>query len=247
MTFAVRMTQPVLRKIAKSDVMKWHVGHSMAKQAEKNQRAEKAAIYIAGFSVASMVIKDAIGCYYYVTQSLKNKKIPDEKRKFVAALDLVNGVVMIATQIILTLTLAKFQKKLFDKHFDKYFNSDAIKKLTGKILNDKGIKKGTKEFWTVARSVITNTKNIKNICSTGFAVITSLIGATVIAKRVIVPFIATPLATWAKVKIIDRGETKPTESKSQCTKNLNLNNSSRLYFQNNKNIAKLYEKIKTNT
>ena len=53
---------------------------------------------IAGVGVASIVAKDGLGCYLYVKQSLNNDKIPEDKRKFVAALDLANGGLMIAMQ-----------------------------------------------------------------------------------------------------------------------------------------------------
>ena len=33
---------------------------------------------LAGATVASIILKDGIGCAMYVTQSLNNKKIPDE-------------------------------------------------------------------------------------------------------------------------------------------------------------------------
>ena len=57
--------------------------------------------------VTSIILKDGIGCAMYVTQSLNNKKIPDEKRKFVAALDLTNGGLMILAQIGMFLAMRK--------------------------------------------------------------------------------------------------------------------------------------------
>ena len=36
-------------------------------------------------TVSSIILKDGIGCAMYVTQSLNNDKIPEKKRKFVAA------------------------------------------------------------------------------------------------------------------------------------------------------------------
>ena len=47
---------------------------------------------LATATVTSIILKDGIGCAMYVGQSLHNDKIPEKKRKFVAALDLTNGV-----------------------------------------------------------------------------------------------------------------------------------------------------------
>ena len=63
-------------------------------------------------AVLSIVAKDGIGCYKYVTQSLHNDKIPDEKRKFVAALDLTNGLLMILAQIGMYMLMRKYRPKL---------------------------------------------------------------------------------------------------------------------------------------
>ena len=58
----------------------------------------------------SIVSKDAVGCYLYTTQSLNNKKIPEDKRKFVASMDLMNGILMVGGQTIVG-------KMLVDKQF----------------------------------------------------------------------------------------------------------------------------------
>ena len=60
----------------------------------------KAMDKIALIGVLSCVTKDALGCYLYVKQSMSNKDIPKDKRGFVAALDLVNGVFMIGMQLL---------------------------------------------------------------------------------------------------------------------------------------------------
>lgn len=46
------------------------------------------AKFMSAIGVTSIVLKDGLGCYLYVKQSLNNEKIPEDKRKFVAALDL---------------------------------------------------------------------------------------------------------------------------------------------------------------
>lgn len=167
--------------------------------------------FIAGLGMTSIVLKDGLGCYMYVKQSLNNKNIPEEKRKFVAALDLANGGLMIIAQILMFKTISneKFQAKIFDKLFGKYFTRAAKKgaqelmlsqkKFAGKITN--------KEFNI-------NFAKCKKEIQGHFGVLTSLVAATIIAKRVIVPFIATPLAEKAKGLLGVKKEAKNPEVKA---------------------------------
>lgn len=149
---------------------------------------------ITGISIASIVLKDGYGCYLYVKQSLNNKKIPEDKRKFVAALDLTNGGLMIAAQILMAVTISnkKVQEKMFNKLFGKYFERSAQKGMKT-VLQSKESLQGLsgKKFHAGFD------KYKKDIIS-AFGHITSLVAATMIGKRMIVPFIATPLADKAK-------------------------------------------------
>ena len=43
------------------------------------ENPEQALAYM---TVASIVVKDGVGCYKYVTQSLDNKRIPEKQRNF---------------------------------------------------------------------------------------------------------------------------------------------------------------------
>lgn len=150
--------------------------------------------FIAGVGILSIILKDGFGCYLYVKQSLNNKKIPEDKRKFVAALDLTNGGLMILSQLLAFKTISnpKIQEKLFGWLFGKHFNS-AAKKSYETILKakDKFTKMSAKDFEAGFESFKKNTKGT-------FGILTSLVAATILAKRVIVPFIATPLADKAK-------------------------------------------------
>lgn len=76
------------------------------------------AEYAAKMMVVSLVSKDFINCGFYTYQSLNNKKIPEDKRGFVAALDLVNGFINVGGQIatfflVDRLLIPKLQGKLF--------------------------------------------------------------------------------------------------------------------------------------
>lgn len=151
--------------------------------------------FISGIGIASIVAKDGLGCYMYVNQSLHNDKIPEDKRKFVAALDLANGGLMIVLQILLHLTISNklVQKKMFNKLFGKNFDRAALKmyqKVLCKREKFTGIK--GKEFHAAMNT-------IKDSVNEAFSNITSLLAATMVGKRILVPFIATPLADKAKV------------------------------------------------
>ncbi len=54
-------------------------------------------------ATVSCLTKDGTNCAYYVTQSLANERIPDDKRNFVAGLDLANGILNIITQLAFAL------------------------------------------------------------------------------------------------------------------------------------------------
>ena len=82
----------------------------------------------------SSIAKDAVACYYYVTQTLDNDKIPEEKRKFVAALDLSNGILNVALQLVVGSITEKYAKKCFDNHLaNRFFNLSQTAKLKEKV------------------------------------------------------------------------------------------------------------------
>lgn len=148
-------------------------------------------------AITSIVLKDGIGCAMYVNQSLNNKDIPDDKRKFVAALDLTNGGLMILAQLgtYFTISNPKVQSQIFGKLFGKNFD-DAAKSKCEEVIKklpkykDKAI--SPKEFEEIFGKFKGDIKGF-------FGVFTGIVAATIVAKRIIVPFIATPLADKAKV------------------------------------------------
>ena len=156
--------------------------------------ASNARKFIDGVGILSIILKDGVGCYMYVTQSLHNDSIPEDKRKFVAALDLTNGGLMIAAQILMHMTISSkiVQTKMFNNLFGKQFDRN-----TSKMLHS--ILKRTKTFKDVSQQEVTEALGTyKGEVCDAFASLTSLIAATTIGKRVIVPFIATPLASVAE-------------------------------------------------
>ena len=165
---------------------------------------EKAIAYS---TIASVVGKDGIGCYMYVKQSLNNEKIPEDKRKFVAALDLTNGVLMIAAQLALFFGIRKLNEPLFNKIFNKTFDK------AGQVFKTIAtqIRKQQREAGETVSRKLTLKKEYNKIrkdCLDTFKFVTELAAATIVAKRVIVPFIATPLAQKVENKMGAKIESK---------------------------------------
>jgi hypothetical protein len=150
---------------------------------------------IGAIGITSLVLKDLVGGYFYVTQSLKNDKIPEDKRKFVAALDLTNTGLMIGLQLLMFATISQkgFQNAMFKKMFGKYFARPASK-VYQEILaaTNKDCPKDGHIFHNDFDKVEKSTQK-------ALETITSLVAATIIGKRILVPFIATPLADKAKI------------------------------------------------
>ena len=181
-------TSKFIGGIEKSKPMQW---------AEKkfNIKPDKA---LAAATVTSIVVKDGVGCSKYVTQSMNNDKIPEDKRKFVAALDLTNGVLMIAAQIAMFLAMQKYSGKLFNKLFQKSFNPEMSKNIASRI-RMKQVQAGE----PAARKLTIDKEfnKVKSDALDVFKFVLDIAAATIVGKRVIVPFIATPLASKVKEKM----------------------------------------------
>ena len=174
--------------------------------------------FMAMIGVLSIVLKDGLGCYLYVKQSLNNKEIPDDKRKFVAALDLANGGLMIATQILAFFTIQNktVQKKLFDSIFGKKFTRTATKATQAKLkkLDDKFKNMTGTEFYK-------GHDEYKNGISKAFGYLITLAASSIFAKRVVVPFIATPLADKTKAWMSRNDKPEQVHKDTENTYNKN--------------------------
>jgi len=144
-------------------------------------------------TVSSIIIKDGVGCAMYVKQSLGNDKIPEKKRKFVAALDLTNGLLMIGAQIALFFTMRKISEPIFNRMFRKSFNDKNARYISSQLRVQQ-----IKEGLTPSRKLEID-KSYKNDVRKDaldlFKFIADIAAATIIGKRIVVPFIATPLAS----------------------------------------------------
>lgn len=144
---------------------------------------------VAGATIGSIVLKDGIGCIMYVEQSKHNKKIPEERRNFVWKLDAVNGGLMIAFQLLFFLGMRKFNDKLFNKLF-KSFKPANRNGFIEQARVDQAARTGTAE---TKAELGEKFADFKYSMTSVFRSVTELVASTILAKRVVVPFIATYL------------------------------------------------------
>ncbi len=164
-------------------------------------------------TVTSIILKDGIGCAMYVTQSLHNDKIPEKKRKFVAALDLTNGVLMIGAQIAMFFAMRKYSGPIFDKLFKKSFNATSKANTISRMRMqdaEKG-KAGKKIIYDKAY------EGVRKDALGLFKFVADIAAATIIGKRVIVPLVATPLAKKVEKKMDLKKNGAPEEAQKTET------------------------------
>lgn len=147
-----------------SNVVEKGVNRIANSQIMRKAFSERAGEIAATVALASTTTKDAVNCIYYTKQSYQNKKIPEENRTFVAAIDAANGVLNVGSQ----LTLGAYIKNKAPQMFDYLFRNTKLKGAT--LSAAKG----------------------------GFILLTTLVFAQIILKRVLTPFIATPMASYLK-------------------------------------------------
>lgn len=141
--------------------------------------------------LASVISKDAVNCGYYVYQSLNNEKIPEDKRKFVAGMDLANGIMNIAAQLLLFKPFENFAGSVFDKFLSKKdFN----------VINRADIHSNVAESGVKAQKLTIDSllNNKQGAARKGLVALLSLVGLQVVLKRIVTPLFATPMATYFK-------------------------------------------------
>lgn len=189
-----------------------------------NPAVKDPAKFAAKMALVSALTKDAVGCYYYVTQSLDNEKIPEEKRKFVAALDLMNGILNVALQFTVGMWIDKKAPKWFENTVGKKLDTDETVSLAKNIYNKlekaKIIKEGkladVENY--LRESVLGPSGKATKWLKVGFSAAAVLVATQVITKRVIVPFLSTPLASWYKENFMDNKKGKASVVQPQQAK-----------------------------
>lgn len=153
-----------------------------------------------GLALLSTVTKDAVNCCYYTYQSYNNKRIPEDKRKFVAANDLSNGFYNVVIPLALKGPIDKGNKYIFDNYFKKYFSESAARNIYNKI-------KDTNPQYTFDMIKDNLSKKSMGYAKSGLGVIFTLVISQIICKRIITPTLATPSADYVK-KIMVKWEDK---------------------------------------
>lgn len=170
--------------------------------------------------VLSFITKDLINTCFYTYQSFNNKKIPDEKRNFVAANDLVLGFFNFGGQL---LSYALFEKLVVPKIQGKKItgilkkgDEEGIYKYSKAPLSPDTIRNGVKQVYLKNKELLkdVNPDMLKDIshdiikklgnsktgkCKdiiTGLTVVVGALSTNALVKRTISPLFSTPIAGW---------------------------------------------------
>ena len=172
-------------------------------------------------ALISTTTKDIVNCYYYTTQSYNNKKIEESQRLFVAGYDLANGIINTALQLTLGLWVNKNSGKAYEKIFKGGFvikekTAEEITTKVNKFLASQNIKASKEDVMRLAKST-------NGVIKAGFGVLAVLVATQIIAKRVISPFLSTPVAGWFKsmgAKVSHKGKENNDGQKVQTNANI---------------------------
>jgi len=209
----------------------------MARKCSKflNKQFDKAvndpAKFASSMLLTSIVSKDVVGWILYTYQSWCNKRIPEEKRKSVAALDFINGLIMVGGQILVGKVI---EKRLTPGLFGKLYSGFIKDKDTNVKTEIKGYAaKASSRLYedNIMTTVIDEIKVNKNVdiskvdtskvakalikevgqgskryklFEAGFGIIVTALATTALVKRTLAPLISTPLSDWFKRKYIDK-------------------------------------------
>ena len=171
-------------------------------------------------ATVSNVSKDAVNCGYYTIQSLNNERIPEDQRKFVAALDLSNGIMNVGVQLATAFGLSAWVESFFDNKFakskDLSLKESVIKEKFAKLPEE--LKKKTTEAQFIKDYTQKMEGRIK-LSKTGFTVLFVNIAMQILTKRIITPLFATPMASFFK----EGFEKAEAEKKAKEKHNLKTN------------------------
>lgn len=193
-----------------SVVDKTSKGKFLANQLEKARK--QPAKYAGKLIVLSFISKDVINTIIYTTQSLNNKKIPEDKRSFVAANDLILGFFNFGGQILSAslverYLIPKITAKRYTGHIkdanevDQYLYSkailspDSVEHKVVDYMNLKGMDmKDAKEITEKAIKKIGHASPKGKGIAEGVTILGAALATTALVKRTISPLCATPLA-----------------------------------------------------
>lgn len=196
--FMVKKSSPFFSKLAERPYI----------AAKLNESITDPARFTAKMLVFSIVTKDLVNCFLYTYQSWNNKKIPEDKRKFVAMVDAMNGIVMVGGQIfagrvidqkvipkiksLFTGTIKDANGKNKNSGKDattKIFHDDNLKNIAANVAHKLGITNCNLD--KVVKGVA---KKTRDPFIEGLGIIITTLATTAFVKRMIAPLISTPLA-----------------------------------------------------
>ena len=190
-----------------------------SKAGQKMANPAATAATAALIATVSNVSKDAVNCAYYTYQSLNNERIPEGQRKFVAALDLSNGILNVGIQILMAFGISDMIISLFDdkiaKHKDFLVTDEIIDKKFNNLTKELKAKITKEEFAKGYKEYI---GNCTKLARTGFTVLAVNIAMQILTKRIITPLIATPMASGFKKKF-EESEAKKAEQEKKVVAN----------------------------
>lgn len=134
-----------------------------------------------GKIATSLILKDAVGCYLYVTQARSNKKFEPKQRADIANYDLANGVINIALQLAAVKPIENLMTKVVDS------------KMMKKMFNNLDERLGS----TDNKSVMKLLKNKRRLTE-GAVALLSVIVCQYFIKRVVSPYFSVPAGEKSK-------------------------------------------------
>ena len=129
----------------------------------------------------SLILKDAVGCYLYVSQARSNKQFTPQQRSDVANYDLANGVINIGLQLLAV--------KPIENLMTKFVESKMVNKMFTNL--DERLKD------TDSDKVMKLLKNKKNLTA-GVVAVFSVLICQYFIKRVISPYFSVPAGEKSK-------------------------------------------------
>lgn len=140
--------------------------------------------------VISVVSKDLVGALVLFYQTFHNKRIPEKKRKYLAAYELTSGSynVIFPLTVGALITTESFKYKTAKMLFKKYHVSqEELKNATGE-----------------AKEALLQKMKIFKKCNSGLAKFVAVVFTAIISKRIICPFVGGPMATVFNEKVLQR-------------------------------------------
>ncbi|MCM1266052.1 MAG: hypothetical protein NC200_07620 [Candidatus Gastranaerophilales bacterium] len=131
---------------------------------------------------SSLILKDAVGCYLYVSQARKNKEMTPQQRADVANYDLANGGINIGLQLLAVKPIEKMMNKFVENKWVKHFYTNMADKL-----------KPSNKSADAAKYL----KGVKSVTS-GAVALLSVIICQYFIKRIVSPFLSVPAGEKSK-------------------------------------------------